>query len=77
MAKMTRVANEMKNAFLVQNKNKTHQVVIENEKNGYYLAHTKNFILCYIKSDKPLKPNSVVNVKIGKPYEDGALAKLV
>ena len=73
---MTRVAAEMKNAFLLKNKNKTHQVIIENEKNGYYLAHTKNFILCYIESAVKLEPNSIVNVKIGKPYEDGVLAKI-
>jgi len=76
VARMTRVAEEMKNAFLVQNKGKTHEVIIENEKNGYYLAHTKNFILCYIESQTKLKPNQVIKVKIGKPYEDGVLAKV-
>ena len=75
--KMTTVANEMKNAFICKNVGKTHEVIIENQKNGYYLAHTKNFILCYISSDVELKPNSVYNVKILKPFEDGAIAEIV
>ena len=75
--KMTAVALEMKNAFIVKNIGKTHTIIIENQKNGYYLAHTKNFILCYIKSNIDLKPNTELNIKILEPFEDGAIAEII
>ena len=75
--KMTTQALEMKNAFIKQNIGKIHEVIIENKKNGYYQAHTKNFILCYIESNEELKPNSYHNVELLEPFEDGAKAKLV
>ena len=75
--KMTAVANEMKTAFLNKNIDKTYTVIIENQKNGYYLAHTKNFILCYIKSEEPLEANSELVVRIKEPFEDGVVAEMV
>ena len=75
--KMTAVANEMKTAFLNKNIDKTYTVIIENQKNGYYLAHTKNYILCYIDSKEELAPNTKLNVKILAPYLDGATAEIV
>ena len=73
--KVTELASKMKIDFLKSNIGKTAEVIIENEKNGYYLAHTKNFILCYIKSQKPLKPNSKHIVKLVNVFEDGMLAE--
>ena len=75
--KMTKLAEENKREFIEKNIGKTFEVVIENEKDGYNLAHTKNFILCYIKPKRPLESNMVVNVKIIEPFNDGALAELV
>jgi len=74
---MTETANIMKSNFIENNINTTHEVVIENEKDGYFMAHTKNFILCYIKSDTPLKPNQILNVRLLKPYIDGAIAEII
>lgn len=75
--KMTEQANQMKIDFINKNINQIHEVVIENNKNGYYLAHTKNFILCYIKSEIPLAPNAVLKVKLLEPFEDGVSAEIV
>ena len=77
VSKMTESALFMKNEFIKNNINKTHEVIIENQKDGYYLAHTKNFILCYIASNEPLEPNSYANVIIKESFKDGALADLV
>ena len=74
---MTELAKNNKQTFITNNIGKTHEVIIENQKNGYYLAHTKNYILCYIKSDKILLSNEKVLVKIKSVYEDGAIAELV
>ncbi len=75
--KMTELASQMKLGFINKNIGNEFDVIIENNKNGYFMAHTNNFILCYIKSDKELKPNSVCTVKIVEPYEEGALAQIV
>lgn len=75
--KMTELAKRNKDKFIENNIGLTHEVIIENQKNGYYLAHTKNYILCYIKSDKELESNSKVFVKIKELFEDGAIAEIV
>ena len=75
--KMTESATEMKNNFIKNNIGKIHEVIIENQKNGYYLAHTKNFILCYIKSNNKLETNSYQKVIIKELFEDGAIAEIV
>ena len=77
VSKMTQQATEMKNAFISQNIGKTHQVIVENQKNGYYLAHTKNFILCYIESNAELEPNTYLNVTLTEAFEEGAKAQIV
>ena len=77
VSKMTAQANEMKNAFIAKNIGKTHQVIVENQKNGLYLAHTKNFILCYIESTKTIEPNTYLNVTLTEVFEDGAKAQIV
>ena len=75
--KMTELASQNKLSFINKNIGLTHEVIVENQKDGYYLAHTKNYILCYIKSDSELKSNSVLKVKIVEPYADGAIAEIV
>ena len=76
IAKMTELARINKRLFIESNIGKQHEVIIENQKNGYYLAHTKNYILCYIKTDKQLNSNKKVLVNIVDAYEDGAIAEL-
>ena len=75
--KMTEAANAMKQEFLKKNVGLIHEVIIETKKENYYLAHTKNYILCYIESNEELAPNSKVNVKILALYADGATAEIV
>ena len=74
---MTENALQMKKDFIEKNIGQKHEVIIENMKNGFYLAHTKNFILCYIESQKPLKENSYQTVIITELFEDGARAEIV
>ena len=74
---MTETASKMKNEFIKKNLGLTHEVIIENNKNGYYLAHTKNYILCYIKSDLTIEHNKKIFVKLTDVFEDGARAEIV
>lgn len=75
--KMTETAFFMKQEFIKKNLGLVHEVIIENNKNGYYLAHTKNYILCYISSNSPLEHNTKLFVKITEPFEDGAKAEII
>jgi threonylcarbamoyladenosine tRNA methylthiotransferase MtaB len=74
---MTETASKMKNEFIKKNLGLTHEVIIENSKIGYYLAHTKNYILCYIKSESPIEHNKKIFVKLTDVFEDGARAEIV
>ena len=74
---MTETALKMKNDFINKNLGEIHEVIIENFKNGYYMAHTKNYILCYIKSDVVLAHNSKVIVRLINHHEDGCIAEIV
>ena len=75
--RMSELEQSMKLEFINKNLGLTHEVIIENNKNGYYLAHTKNYILCYVESDKPIEHNKKVFVKLTQAFEDGAKAKIV
>ena len=74
---MTETAQKMKLEFIKKNLGQKHEVIIENLKNGYYMAHTKNYILCYITSREELKHNSKVFVKLTEVFEDGCKAEIV
>lgn len=76
-SKMTKIAIFNKSKFIESNIGKIHQVVIENQKDGLYLAHTSNFILCYINSKEVLEANSYQYVRIISQYNDGAMAEIV
>lgn len=75
--KMSELAKTMKENFIKKNIGLVHEVIIETKKENYYLAHTKNYILCYIDSKEELAPNTKLNVKILAPYLDGATAEIV
>ena len=74
---MTETAQAMKFEFINKNLGGVHEVIIENLKNGYYMAHTKNYILCYINSEIELKHNSKVFVKLTQAFEAGCKAEIV
>lgn len=70
------VAKAMKQEFIQKNLGQTFEVIVENKKGEYYLAHTKNFILCYIDSKDRLEPNTTLSVTLLEAYSDGAIAKI-
>ena len=75
--KMSALAEKMRSEYLTANLNKTFEVIIENKKEGKFLAHTKNYILCYIDSEKELRSNEIYQVKLNKIYKNGVLAEIV
>lgn len=61
--------------FIKSNKGKIFSVIVENKKGEYFTGHTPNYIMCYFKGN--YNSNDIVNIKIEKPYLDGALATVV
>lgn len=55
------------------------ELIVEQKKDGSDLfeGHTENYIKCYIKSNSNLASNTLLQVKILKPFQDGALAEIV
>jgi hypothetical protein len=55
---------------------KTEEVLVEEKVDGLYVGHSKNYIKCYIESEKDIA-GEVVKVEIVEPFEDGAKAILI
>ncbi len=71
-AKVLEKLNEkLENEFISQND--VLSVLIEEQENGYWVGHSKNFIKCYIMGQ--YKVGDIVNVKITKKYLDGVLVE--
>ena len=60
--KLIELSNKNEYSYNKEYIGKNVEVLIEEEKNGYYLGHTKNYILAHIKSDKNIE-NSIINAK--------------
>jgi tRNA A37 methylthiotransferase MiaB len=67
----------LRKEFINQNLNSEEEVLIETQKDGFYEGFTGNYIKCYVKDDVKLENNSLVKVKLVKPYLDGVLAEII
>lgn len=72
---LEKVKEKFQKDYLKLSKKTPHSVLIEQKEGNYFVGHSENYIKCYIKA-KDLELNSFVNVKIKKPYIDGAIAKI-
>ena len=66
--------NKFYDKFLTDNINQTHEVLVEEVKDGYSVGYTENYIYTYI--DQKLS-NGIYEVVLIKPFKDGMLAELV
>ena len=71
--RLEKINEKLKEAFI--KKNKWGIVLVEEKVGDYYVGYTENYIRCYIKSKNDIT-NELVFVKICKPYQDGAKAKI-
>ena len=55
---------------------KTEEVLIEEKVDKFYVGHSKNYVKCFIESEKDIA-GEVVKVEIVEPFEDGAKAILI
>ena len=70
--------NELKKQLNLNfiSKNKRGKVLVEEKEGEYYVGYTENYIKCYIPSKQDIT-NKIVEVKIKKPYLDGAVCKII
>ncbi len=74
-AKLGEIKAELKTKFAQKFVGQTESVLCERKRNGYYEGYTREYLRVYFTGE--CKTNGIVNVKILKPYLDGALGKKV
>ena len=73
--KLLELKNEYKSRFINENIGKVLRFLPEEEKDGYLLGYTENYIRVYLKGGK--LTNDILKVKILSEYEDGATVELI
>lgn len=73
--KLTKIKEKLFNRYINQSKKHTHKVLVEEYEDGYSIGHTENYIKCYIP--QKLEESTFCDIKIEKPFKDGALAKII
>lgn len=72
--KLLTLSNELHQDFIKANR--FGKVLVEEKVDDYFVGFSENYIKCYIQSKENLE-GQIVKVKIGKPFRDGAKAKLI
>ena len=70
-----KIKEKLFNRYINQSKKHTHKVLVEEYEDGYSIGHTENYIKCYIP--QKLEESTFCDIKIEKPFKDGALAKII
>ena len=69
---LTELAKISREEFICERIGREYEAIVEQEKDGIYIAHTPNFIKCYFESNERLSANDKVLLKIQKTQNDGA-----
>lgn len=72
LEKILELKNHLKEKFILENINKTFNVIIEEYVNGYSVGYTENYVKVYI--NKKLE-NKKYKITLIKPFKDGAIAE--
>ena len=73
---LEKIKISLKNSYIKKCRRGYHSVLIEEKEGEYFVGHSENYIKCYVKGEN-LFENTFVNVKIIKPFKDGAICKLL
>lgn len=76
VASLTKLRNELKTKFLEHEHGMIYEVLTEQDKDGYTIGHARNYTKVYLPSGQ-VPPNTLANVRMGKPYLDGVKGDLV
>ncbi len=66
----------MRDSFTKRMIGSVQDVIVEQEKDGFFVGHSGNFVKCYIQTQEKLKANDLVKVEIKEVFKDGAKATL-
>ncbi len=76
LEKLLELKKELKNNFVSKNKGSVLTFIPEEEKGGFLVGYTENYIRAYLKSSQDIV-GDVLKVKIACAYQDGAIVELV
>ena len=71
------IANDSKKEYITKNLNLIHELLLEENKAGYFMGYTKNYIKTYIKTNHSLELNKIYKVKLSSLYLDGAIGEVL
>ncbi len=72
--KLLKIKEQYKTDFALFNQGETLSVLLEEEKDGYKVGYSENYLRTYVKCDKI---GEIVKVKILRPFRDGAEGVIV
>lgn len=73
-AKLLQLSEELHNNFIVKNKNKIVEILVEEKVDNYFVGYSKNYIKSYIESKTDII-GKIIKGKIIGGFKDGALVK--
>ena len=75
---MTALRDQMKKAYLEKQRNLTYEVLLEEQVDGLWVGHARNFVKTYINCGRNnVKPNDIVLARVGDVYLDGVRGDFV
>ena len=72
---LLKIDEVLHNNYLSQVKGLTQTVLTEELEDNFVVGYTEYYVKVYLDKSTPL--NSLLNVKIGEPFKDGAKAKVI
>ena len=73
--KLMKIKQNLKDEFAKSQKGKTLKMLPEIFKDGYTIGYSENYLRLYVKGNH-LDRQQIVNVVVGEPYGDGAIATI-
>ncbi|MBQ3502378.1 MAG: hypothetical protein IJA72_01820, partial [Clostridia bacterium] len=71
---LKKLSDKFYDKFLSENIGKTHKVLVEEDKDGYSVGYTENYIYTYI--DQKL-PNGIYEAELIEKFKDGCRGKVL
>ena len=76
--RITKLRDEMKKEYLEKQRGLTYEVLLEEQVNGLWVGHARNFVKTYIDcTNVNVKPNDIVLARVGDVYLDGVRGDFV
>lgn len=72
--KMIELSNNLEQNYFKKCINNLEEIIIEEEKDDFYIGHTSNYIKVYLKGNYEI--NQIYNVKLKNNYKDGILGEV-